>query len=180
VRQVFVEVRLRRATALAGARRCRQAIALLNELDRPVPRIAFTADGMGPFVASTRVQYMIGEALARCGRDADARDHFTRAVQGRDGFFVKAPFAALAARRLGGADEAGQRRGLEQALADAAATLEQGTGFPGIVTYAQGMMLRVLGREDEARDRFRRVFLLPDQRLAHFLGRRALEGGSSH
>ena len=37
-------------------------------------------------------------------------------------------------------------------------------------------MLRALGREEEARARFRRALLLPDQQLSHFLSRRALEG----
>ena len=65
---------------------------------------------------------------------------------------------------------------LEEALASAEVALEQGTGFPGIVLYAQGLTLRALGRDEEARHRLRRVFLLPDVHLSHFLAGRALEG----
>jgi hypothetical protein len=36
-------------------------------------------------------------------------------------------------------------------------------------------MLRALGREDEARARFRRALLQPDQRLSHLVARRALQ-----
>ncbi len=36
-------------------------------------------------------------------------------------------------------------------------------------------MLRALGREDEAEERLRSVFLVGDQRLSHFLTRKALE-----
>jgi hypothetical protein len=76
---------------------------------------------------------------------------------------------------LGSADETAERPRLEEALAGVETFLAQGTSFPGLATYAQALTLRALGREDEARDLFRRVFLLPDLRLSHFLARRALE-----
>jgi hypothetical protein len=38
------------------------------------------------------------------------------------------------------------------------------------------MTLRALGREDEAKEHFRRALMLPDQRLSHFLSCRALDG----
>ena len=130
---------------------------------------------MTAFVEGARVQYLIGEILSACGRTAEAREHWTRAVKGSDWANVKPVFASLASKRLGPVDEAAARRGLEDSLARAEATLERGTGFPGIATYAQGLLLRALGREAEAREAFLRVFLLPDQRLSHFLSRRALE-----
>jgi predicted RNA polymerase sigma factor len=64
---------------------------------------------------------------------------------------------------------------MEDALAQSEKFLESGTGFPGVVVTSQGLMLRALGREDEARARFRRALLLPDQRLSHLLSRRALQ-----
>jgi predicted negative regulator of RcsB-dependent stress response len=131
---------------------------------------------MTAFVEGTRVQYLIGEILAASGRSAEAREHWSRAVKGDDWANVKPVFAYLAAKRLASVDEAKAKRDLEASLARAEAFLEHGTSFPGIATYAQGLLLRALGREDEARQRFLRVFLLPDQRLSHFLSRRALEG----
>ena len=97
-------------------------------------------------------------------------------MKGSDWVNVKPVFAYLASKRLASIDEAKAKQDLEVSLAGAEAFLEHGTSFPGIATYAQGLLLRALGREAEASQRFRRVFLLPDQRLSHFLSRRALEG----
>jgi hypothetical protein len=141
-----------------------------------VSGLEFTRDGMGAFVAGSRVQFLIGEILNACGESAEAREHWSLAVKGNDWANVKPVFAHLAAKRLGPVDEAAGKRSLEESLARAEAFLERGTAFPGIATYAQALMLRALGREAEARERFLRVFLLPDQRLSHFLARRALEG----
>jgi hypothetical protein len=44
-----------------------------------------------------------------------------------------------------------------------------------VVVTSQGLILRALGREEEAKARFRRALLLPDQRLSHFVSRRALQ-----
>ncbi len=131
---------------------------------------------MAAFVEGSRVQYLIGEILNASGRTAEAREHWARSVKASDWANVKPVFAYLASKRLGPIDEAAAKRSLEESLARAEATLERGTGFPAIATYAQGLLLRALGREAEARAAFLRVFLLPDHRLAHFLGRRALEG----
>jgi hypothetical protein len=135
----------------------------------------FTRDGLAPFLETSRLQYLMGEVMAAAGQEAEARAHWERAVQGRDAPFVKAVYVTLAERKLGRADEAAVRARLQKALADGEALVAQGTGFAGIVVYAHGLMLRALGREDEARERLRGVFLLPDQRLSHFLARRALE-----
>jgi tetratricopeptide (TPR) repeat protein len=175
VRQVWIEVRLRRAQALAKAGKTAEALAVVASLDRPRPGLEFTKDGLQAFIEGSRVQYVIGEIYAACGRPKEAAVHWKRAVDGHDWAGIKPVFAYLAAKRLGTADEAATKRELEASLARSEAHLA-GTGFPGIAVYAQGLHLRALGREAEAKERFRRVFLLPDQRLSHFLARRALEG----
>jgi tetratricopeptide (TPR) repeat protein len=176
VRQVWIEARLRRAHALARAGQSAEALAIVASLDRPRPGLEFTRDGLQAFIKTVRVQYVLGEILAACGQTKEARAHWQRAVDGHDWAGIKPVFATLAARRLGSVDEAAQTRELEASLARSEAHLASGTGFPGIAVYAQGLHLRALGREDEARERLRRVFLLPDQLLSHFLARRALEG----
>jgi Flp pilus assembly protein TadD len=175
VRQVYLEVRLRRALALARAGRGGEAAAIVESLEQPVPTLSFTRDGMRAFVDGVRVQYLIGEMYAAAGRAADARRHWERAMKGQDWPYVKPVFASLAARRLGSVDEAAQKRELEASLERSREFLARGTAFPGIATYAQALHLRALGREAEAQDRFQQVFLLPDLRLSHFLARRALE-----
>ena len=176
VRQVYLEVRLRRALALARAGRGGEAAAIVESLEQPVPALSFTRDGMKAFVDGVRAQYLIGEIYSAAGRPADARVHWERATRGQDWPNVKPVFAYLAARRLGAADDAAQKRELEASLERSREFLARGTAFPGIATYAQALHLRALGREAEAQERLRQVFLLPDLRLSHFLARRALEG----
>ncbi len=174
VRQVFLEVRLRRAQALAKAGRRTEAAAIVRAIDRPVKGLAFTRDGLAPFLETSRLQYLMGEILAAAGQESEARRHWERAVEGRDPPYLKAIFAPLAEGKLGRADDGaiGARR--EKALADLEALMAQGTNVSGLPTCAEGLLLRALGRENEARERLRSVFLLPDQRLSHFLARRAL------
>jgi tetratricopeptide (TPR) repeat protein len=177
VRQVFLEVLLRGAEALAAKGRCADAEAVVDAFGRPVSGLDFTRDGLGDFIEGSRFQYRLGNLMAQCGDDGDARGHWEKAEKGNEGTFLGPVYGWLAGRRLGRADDAAGRLRLEDALARSETLLQGGTGFPGIVTYAQGLILRALGREDEARERFRRVFLLPDLRLSHFLARRALEAG---
>jgi tetratricopeptide (TPR) repeat protein len=175
VRQVFVEIRLLEALALARAGRGADALAIVEGLGREAPGFAFTKDGMDVFVDAPRAQYAAGEIASLAGDDAAARRHWQKATEGREAFFRALPYAYAAARRLGGADEAAWRTRLEEGLAQSEKFLEAGTGFPGVVVTSQGLMLRALGREDEARARFRRALLQPDQRLSHLVSRRALQ-----
>jgi tetratricopeptide (TPR) repeat protein len=131
---------------------------------------------MDAFLSSPRAQYLLGVIEASAGHEAEATAHWRKATEGKDGFFRAVPYAYFAARRIGGADETAWRRRLEESLAQSAAFLAGGTNFPGVVAHSQGMTLRALGREDEAKEHFRRALMLPDQRLSHFLSRRALDG----
>ena len=175
VRQVFVEIRLQAALALARAGRAAEALAALQGLTREAPGYAFTKDGLEAFVRTPRVQYAAGEVAALAGDPAAARAYWAEAARASDEFFRGLPYAYRAARRLGDADEGAWQRRLEKAVLESDVFLAGGTNFPGVVAQAQGTLLRALGREEEARERFRRSLLLPDQRLSHFLSRRALQ-----
>jgi tetratricopeptide (TPR) repeat protein len=175
VRQVFVEIRLQEALALARTGRGADALAIVEGLGREVPGFTFTKDGMDVFVDAPRTQYAAGEIAFLAGDDAAARRHWQKATEGKEAFFRALPYAYAAAQRLGGADEAAWRPRLEQAVAQSDKFLESGTGFPGVVITSQALILRALGREDEARARFRRALMLPDQRLSHLVARRALQ-----
>jgi tetratricopeptide (TPR) repeat protein len=176
IRQVFVEIRLLEALALARAGRSADALAIVEGLAREAPGFGFTKDGMDVFVDAPHAQYAAGEIAALAGDTAAARRHWQKATEGREPFFRAPVYAYLAAQRLGGADEATGRARLEAALAQSERLLAGGTGFPGPAVVTQGLLLRALGREDEARARFRRALLLPDQRLSHLASRRALQG----
>jgi tetratricopeptide (TPR) repeat protein len=170
VRQVYIEVRVRRALDLARRGRCDEVPALVDSLAAPRPGLSFTQSGLEPFVEAAHVRFLLGEATAACGSQEAARSHWERAEHGREPFSLQPVYGYLAARRLGRADEAAWRQRLESALESAELQLDLGTSF-----LSQGLLLRALGREDEAQERLRSVFLVGDQRLSHFLTRRALE-----
>jgi tetratricopeptide (TPR) repeat protein len=174
VRQVFVEIRLQKALDLARAGHAAEALAIVEGLEQEVPGFTFTKDGLDAFVRTPRAQYAAGEIAALAGDAAAARADWTAAAEGKDAFFRGLPWAYLAARRLGGVDEAAWRARLLAGLRDSDAFLAGGTSFPGVVVESQGRILRALGREDEARAHFQKALVLPDQRLSHFLARRAL------
>jgi tetratricopeptide (TPR) repeat protein len=176
VRQVYVEVELQKALERVRAGRGEEAAAIARGLGREVPGVSFTRDGLDAFLATPRALYLRGVIEASAGHEAEAKEHWRQALEAKDSFFRAVPYACLAARKLGGADEAAWRKRLEEALAESNAFLAVGTNFPGVVAQSQGMILRALGREDEAKERFRRSLMLPDQRLSHFLSRRALDG----
>ncbi len=67
VRQVYLEVRIRRAQALADRTDCQPALDLVSRLGDAVPGLAFTADGLQPFLESARFKEMIGQVRKQCG-----------------------------------------------------------------------------------------------------------------
>src|SRR6185503_14344757 len=140
VRQVFVEIRLQKALALARAGRAADALAIVEGLEQEVPAFSFTKDGLDAFVRTPRTQYEAGQVAALAGDAARAREHWTAAVGATEGFFRGLPWSYLAARRLGSADEAAWRPRLLAALRDSDAFLEAGTSFPGVVVEAQGLL----------------------------------------
>jgi len=173
VRQVYLEVKLSQAFALARARRTAEAAALASAFGQPVAGLDFTKDGMAAFVGAPRFQYYAGELQALLGNADAAREHWKRAAAGRD--FRQAAFAYRAAQRLGAADEAEWRPRLEAALAEADLYLFRGGHYPALATAARGLLLRALGRTGEGDEALRQVFLLPDKGMPHHIARLGLE-----
>ena len=173
VRQVYLEVELRRAFALARDGRKAEAAALAASLGQPVAGFDFTKDGMKAFVDAPRFQLYAGELQALLGNDAAAREHWRRAAAGRD--FRQTAFAYRAAQRLGEATEAEWRPRLETALAEADLYLFRGGHYPAGATCARGMLLRALGRAPEGNEALRQVFVLPDKGMPHHIARLALQ-----
>ena len=67
-RQVWLEVRVRRAESLAAAGRCPEARRVADGLARPVPGLAFTRDGLEPFLASGPLADRVAAVRGRCAR----------------------------------------------------------------------------------------------------------------
>ena len=66
-RQVWLDVRLRRAESLAAPARCAEAVRILDGLERPVQGIAFTGDGLAPFLQAGALADRVAALRARCG-----------------------------------------------------------------------------------------------------------------
>ena len=179
VRQVFVEVELQKAIGLAKARDCTRGAAAVEGLGREVPGLAFTKDGLAPFVEAARTQYLIGDLFGRCGDPGEARRRFERASAATDSYpHPQIAYALKAAEKLGGERASAVRPRVETALASWTNRLAVGTNFPGPNAAGQGLMLQALGRPREAEAKLREALLLSDKVLSHYLSRRALaEGG---
>ena len=67
VRQVWLEVRARRARALADAKDCTRAMAMIGTLTAPVPSLAFTKDGLEPFLAQPKYRGLVDGVRKTCG-----------------------------------------------------------------------------------------------------------------
>jgi hypothetical protein len=173
VRQVYLEVKLRQAFALARQGGKAEAGVLAATLGQPSDGFDFTRDGMKAFVEAPRFQFYSGDLQALLGNEAAARTHWSRAAAGRD--FRQMAFAYRAAQRLGEANAAEWRPRLEAALAEADLYLFRGGHYPAGATAARGMLLRALGRGPEGEEALRQVFVLPDKGLPHHMARLALQ-----
>jgi tetratricopeptide (TPR) repeat protein len=66
VRQIYVDLRLKRALSLAGRGRCDQALNVMENLSKPNPRFPFTIKGMGPFLTSGSTQEATNRIITMC------------------------------------------------------------------------------------------------------------------
>jgi tetratricopeptide (TPR) repeat protein len=176
VRTVYAQVRLTSARAAAGSGRCPVALGALDSLPREQKELAFTAGGLADTLAAPAMVRQIAAIEGTCGRRAAARASGERLERPLTTSAGGAPMAVAIAdearRRLGKTRTADQRRRLNEALAAATRTLESGgTTSPGLLELARASLLAALGRHDESRDSWRRVFLYPDRGMSHALAR---------
>jgi hypothetical protein len=132
--------------------------------------MAFTRDGLEPFLNDARTEFYLGEIESVAGVMNAARQHWRKAAELSGGTPLNAAFAARAAHRLE-ATAADWKTSLEATLARSANGRANGSG---LAACARGLMLTDLGRKDEAAAALRSVFLLPDRGMSHHLARLAL------
>ena len=166
VRQVWVEVKLLQALSDAGTGKCEAAAATVRDIGAEVPGLAFTRDGMEPFVNAARTQYLLGQADARCGRTAQASGRWQRVAAAKGA--MNLVWARAAARKLAGYDDAAWRKRVETALSRA----------EDRSPYMAGMLELALGDQAAAHARFAEGLRLPDRGLAHHLSRLAMNGAA--
>jgi tetratricopeptide (TPR) repeat protein len=172
VRQVYLEVLLQKALWLARQGKRQEALGIAASIGNPVSGISFTADGLEAFLRPARFRYYLGNLNDLCGRPDLARKHWQDASQSREP--RQAPFAFLAAKRLGAMDSTAWEKRLGSALEDVKDYIAGGGHFPGPATFSQGMILELLGRREESAEQLRQVFYLPDKGMSHYLARQAL------
>jgi hypothetical protein len=174
VRQVWLEVRLQKVLALGKARKCDAALSAAQQLGSAVSGLAFTQDGLEPYLNSARTQYLLGSMESQCGHAQEAETRFRRAAQATQP--DELIWARAAAKRLGNYDETKWRDLIQNALAHAGARAQAGTGSSSSL-YTAGALESALGDKQAADAKFKEALLLPDRLLAYHLIRLARAGG---
>ncbi|MDE3165393.1 MAG: DUF5107 domain-containing protein, partial [Acidobacteriota bacterium] len=164
VRQVWIRVRALEASAAAGQGSCTAALEIVDHIGEPDKQLAFTQDGLPPFLAAAANQAELGIAEARCGREQAA----ARRVEalGASAAAADRVFAYELARRL-----PGFRAADWSARLDAARQPGEGSSWNSVLG---GMLDLDQGRTADGRAAIERGLLLPDRNLAHHIGRTAL------
>ena len=175
VRQVWVEVNLHRALALAQTNRCEDAIAVAKSLGSPVNGLVFTQDGLAPFVDAARSDFLLGEVSLACGQKKEAEEWYRRATQAnRPSDMV---WAWASARKLDGYDSAQWRERLNAALSQAESNLGTGSS-PGWWLYTAGVLQVALGNTEKGKVLLQQALLAPESRMSYHLSRLALTGAT--
>jgi tetratricopeptide (TPR) repeat protein len=170
VRQVWVEVQLQKALALAKAGNCTDALAEAGHLGAPVPEISFTHDGLEPILKSARTNDFLGAVYASCGKSEEAVSKFQLAASTSAPDQVR--WAWLAAQKLPGFDERQWQERLRSALLQAESRSET-SAYPSWWDYTAGALQSALGNRQQADQSFRKALLLPDRMLAYHFTRLA-------
>ncbi|HXR75343.1 MAG TPA: DUF5107 domain-containing protein [Bryobacteraceae bacterium] len=174
VRQVWLEVRLQQVLALGKARKCDAALSAAQQLGSAVSGLAFTQDGLEPYLNSARTQYLLGSMESQCGHAQEAETRFRRAAQATQP--DQLIWARAAAKRLGNYDETKWRDLIQNALAHAEARAQAETDSSSSL-YTAGALESALGDKQAADAKFKESLLLPDRLLAYHLIRLARAGG---
>ena len=151
VRQAYVEVRMQSLLAAAGPGKSEAVSAGIDDFAPENPGLPFTFHGFGDMTKQLRIQFYFGLAESLCGDKKAAARRWARIAK------AKAPsssadfaFPALAASLV---DPAGSQRTVETALESV--RTGGGPADKGLRLYAEGMLLRAAGRNDDAAARFR-------------------------
>ena len=175
VRQVWIEVNLERALALARTNHCKDALAARKSIDSPVNGLAFTQDGLAPFLNSARSDFQLGEVSRACGQKKDAYESYRRAAQLRGPADIV--WAWAAARNLDGYDPENWQARLNSALSEAESNVR--TNSPsGWWLYTEGILQIALGDGEKGNRSLREALLAPETGTSYHLSRLALAGAT--
>ena len=171
VRQVWLEVDLQKALSLARHAHCPEAVNIADHIAQPVPDLPFTHDGLQPFLASARFNYLLGSTYKACNLSQKAQSHFTEAGQSSN--LNEAIWSWKASQELPNTDRSVARQNLEAAL-NRVRNDPASDSATGRWLYQAGMLDRELGNTQQANKEFRDALLQPDQMMTYHLTRLAM------
>jgi tetratricopeptide (TPR) repeat protein len=173
VRQVWLEVELQRALSLARHAHCSEAVNIADHIAQPVPDLPFTHDGLQPFLASARFNYLLGSTYKACNLSQKSQSHFTQSVEHSNP--NEAIWSWKASQELPNTDRSVARQKLEAAL-DRVRNDPASDSATGRWLYYAGMLDRELGNAQQANKEFHDALLQPDHTMSYHLTRLALGG----
>ena len=173
VRQVWLEVQVQNALSLAQHGECSEALSAADHVGDPVPDLAFTHDGLAPFLRSGRMNYLLGSVYRRCKLSDKATARFKQAAHQTD--LEDGVWAWKAERALPDFQPEAGKQKLEDLIKRTSSAAE-GSPRSGWWLYNLAMLDRAAGRSEQADTEFRQALLLRDERLSYHLTRVALAG----
>ncbi|HEX4919507.1 MAG TPA: hypothetical protein VFV92_02060, partial [Candidatus Bathyarchaeia archaeon] len=173
VRQVWLEVQVQRASSLAQGGKCPEAVRIVDHLADPVADLAFTHDGLEPFLRSARFRFLLGTIYKGCNLPEKAQANLKQAADRSN--FEDAIWAWKASQQIPNSDLSAGRQKLQSILEK---VKNSGDSSPsGWWLYNAGMLDSALGNTELADKEFRQALLSPDSLMTYHLTRLAVSGG---
>lgn len=171
VRQVWLEVQIQHALAMARRGECPRATQVVDNLARPVPDLAFTHDGLDPFLESARSRYLIGSVYQTCKMPDKAQSNFKKAAEKSS--FSDAAWAWRASQQLPDFDQNSAKQKL-QSMIDRTQKSDSSESPAGSWFYNAGMLDADSGNAQRAAREFREALLSTDSLMTYHLTRLAI------
>ena len=175
VRQVWLEVQLQKALSKAKQGQCFDVLKIADHLAEPVPDLAFTHDGLEPFLQSSRINYLLGNVYKSCNAPEKAEAHYKQAAEKAN--FTDAVWAWRASQQLPNFDADLAKQKLQQMLEQMKRSGESGSPR-GWWLYNFAMLDAALGNTRQAEKQFHEALLSPDVLMTHHLTRLAMSTGT--
>jgi len=140
-----------------------------------VDGLAFTQDGLQPFLDSARSNFLLGEVSSACGQKKEADELYRRSAEATGPSDLV--WAWASARELGTFDSAQWRTRLNAALSQAESNLGNASAR-GWWFYTTGVLQIALGETEKGKASLHEALLVPESRMSYHLTRLALSGAT--